>query len=103
VPHAREPEVAEDVTTDATAGAANTDVGEHHVVIQRGDDLIHIVRRVYGYADDDLLDAVQRANPEKLVNRNLLTPGDTLFVPPDPWSANDAGPAATPNGGGATP
>jgi hypothetical protein len=55
---------------------------ERRIVVQVGDDLTHIVRRNYGYADDELLARVQRANPQ-IVNRDLLILGQEILLPPD--------------------
>ncbi len=97
----REPQVADDEATTAAEPAVVDE--KHHVLIREGDDLSHILRRVYGYVDDELLDAIQRANADTLVDRNRLTPGDTLFVPPDPFLANEPMPGPTSDGSGAAP
>jgi phage tail protein X len=60
--------------------------------IQKGDDLTHLARRYYGYDSRLLLEEIRRANPS-IANFNRLPIGETLILPPDPFTRE---PSATP-------
>ncbi len=81
-PAATPPAVAVAVIEATAALATPAAVLERRIVVQVGDDLTHIVRRNYGYADEELLARVQRANPQ-IVNRDLLILGQGILLPPD--------------------
>jgi general secretion pathway protein A len=53
--------------------------------IQKGDDLTHLARRYYGYDSRLLLEEIRRANPS-IANFNRLPIGQTLILPPDPFT-----------------
>ncbi len=61
---------------DAPVGASAS-----YVRVERGDTITAIVQRHYGYVTPELLDAVQRANPE-LRNIDVIMVGGTLVLPP---------------------
>ncbi len=58
----------------------------NRIFVQEGDDLTHLARRYYGYVNEELLAALQRANPA-IVNRDVLVPGQPIVLPADPRSA----------------
>jgi phage tail protein X len=90
--------------TPAPQAAAPGEVAEgtvaepRRIFVQAGDDLTHIARRNYGFVTQELLIAIQRANPG-LTNLNLVTTGQTIVLPPAPEGAPE--PAQMPQGGAA--
>ncbi|MBI3770074.1 MAG: AAA family ATPase [Deltaproteobacteria bacterium] len=60
---------------------------ERWIFVQAGDDLSHIARRNYGHVTLPLLEAIQRANPA-LVDRDRLSIGQAILLPPDPHPAS---------------
>jgi hypothetical protein len=75
-----------------SSGESNKLLAE--VVVQPGDNLATLTRRVYGRADPTLFDFVKTANPE-LENINALTVGQRLRFPPlEPEAMVHQGPGA---------
>lgn len=66
-----------------TPGSAPASEPPRRIYVTEGDDLTHIARRNYGYATEELLALLQTANPE-IVDRDMLTPGQIVVLPPDP-------------------
>lgn len=95
---------AEVSATPAPQAAAPSEVAEgtvaepRRIFVQAGDDLTHIARRNYGFVTQELLIAIQRANPG-LTNLDLLTTGQMIVLPPAPEGAPE--PAQMPQGGAA--
>jgi general secretion pathway protein A len=69
------------------AGTVGNEAGESRMglspktrVIRKGDTLAGIIEEEYGWADEELIEAVKRKNPQ-IVNPDLILPGNKIILP----------------------